>query len=80
MQHGYENATVDRLLDRELASTKRPERTAIFGQLQDVLARDVPLLPLWERKQIAVVRPGVEGVQNTFDPAQQMRFWLLSKR
>ncbi|MDA0172156.1 ABC transporter substrate-binding protein [Solirubrobacter taibaiensis] len=80
MQNGYENATVDRLLDREFGSTKQTERTAIFGQVQDILARDVPLLPLWERKRIAVVRAGVDGVQNTLDPSLQMRFWLLSKR
>jgi len=44
------------------------------------VARDVPLLPLWERKQIAAVRAGVEGVEKMFDPALQMRIWLLSKR
>ena len=71
---------MDRLLDRQRASTKRTERAGIFGRLQDALARDVPLLPLWERKQIVAVRSGVEGVQKTFDPALQMRFWLLSKR
>jgi peptide/nickel transport system substrate-binding protein len=80
MQNGYKNATVDQLLDRQLASTKQTERAGLFGQLQDVLARDVPLLPLWERKQMAAVRTGVEGVQQTFDPALQMRFWLISKR
>ncbi|MDA0159835.1 ABC transporter substrate-binding protein [Solirubrobacter ginsenosidimutans] len=80
MQHGYENATADQLLDRELASTKPAERAAIFGQLQDVVTRDVPLLPLWERKQSVAVRTGVEGVEKSFDPALQMRFWLVSKR
>ena len=80
MQNGYTNAVVDQLLDRQLASAKPAERAGIFGQLQDVLARDVPLLPLWERKQIVATGTGVDGVQKTFDPALQMRFWLLSKR
>ena len=80
MQNGYEDATVSRLLEREFASTKRTDRAAIFGRLQDILARDVPLLPLWERKRIAVVRAGVEGVQATLDPSLLMRFSLLSKR
>lgn len=79
MQNGYKSAAVNRLLDRQLASTKQTERAALFGQVQDILARDVPLLPLWERKQIVAVRTGVEGVQKTFDPALQMRFSLLSK-
>jgi peptide/nickel transport system substrate-binding protein len=80
MQNGYTNAVVNQSLDRQLASTKQAERAGIFGQLQDVLARDVPLLPLWERKQVVAVRTGVDGVQKTFDPALQMRFSLLSKR
>ena len=80
MQNGYEDATVRRLLEREFASTKRTDRAAIFGRLQDILARDVPLLPLWERKRIVVVRAGVDGVQQTLDPSLLMRFSLLSKR
>jgi peptide/nickel transport system substrate-binding protein len=80
MQHGYENATVDQLLDRQFASTKQTERAAIFGRLQDIVARDVPVLPLWERKQIAAVRAGVEGVQESFDPALQLRLRLIAKR
>ena len=80
MQNGYEDATVRRLLEREFASTNRTDRAAIFGRLQDILARDVPLLPLWERKRIAVVRAGVDGVQQTLDPSLLMRFSLLSKR
>jgi peptide/nickel transport system substrate-binding protein len=80
MQSGYANATVNQLLDRELASTEQAERTQIFGQLQDILARDVPVLPLWERKQLVAVRTGVEGVERTLDPTLQMRFRLLSKR
>jgi diaminohydroxyphosphoribosylaminopyrimidine deaminase/5-amino-6-(5-phosphoribosylamino)uracil reductase len=43
-------------------------------------ARDVPLIPIWEGKQIAAVRDGVEGVEKTFDPAFQFRFWLVTKK
>jgi peptide/nickel transport system substrate-binding protein len=79
MDNGYKSAAVDKLLDRQRASTKQSERAALFGRLQDAAAADVPVLPLWERKQIAAVRAGVDGVQRTFDPALQMRFALLSK-
>lgn len=80
MQNGYANATMHALLDQQLASTKQAERAAALSRIQDLVARDVPVLPLWERKQIAVLRPGVEGVERSFDPALQMRFRLLSKR
>ena len=42
--------------------------------------QDVPLIPLWEGKQIAAIRDGVEGVEKTFDPAFQFRFWLVTKK
>jgi peptide/nickel transport system substrate-binding protein len=77
--NGYENATVNRNLDLQLRTTREPARLQIIGELQDAVARDVPLLPLWERKQIAVVRPGVAGVQESFDASLQLRFSLLSK-
>jgi peptide/nickel transport system substrate-binding protein len=29
---------------------------------------------------VAAVREGVEGVEETFDPAFQFRFWLVTKQ
>ena len=40
----------------------------------------MPLIPLWEGKQVAAVRDGVEGVEKTFDPAFQFRFWVVTKK
>jgi peptide/nickel transport system substrate-binding protein len=79
-QNGYTSKTVDDLLDKEVSSSDDAERTDIFGQLQDIEAKDLPLLPLWEGKQVAAVRTGVEGVEKTFDPAFQFRFWLVTKK
>ena len=58
-------------------SAKREEA---FGKLQDIAAEDVPIIPLWEGKQVAAVRDGVEGVDKTFDPAFQFRFWVVTKK
>ena len=70
------------LAARPAARVDQPDRTRrrSSASSRTSLARDVPVLPLWERKQIVAVRTGVEGVEKTFDPALQMRFWLLSKR
>jgi peptide/nickel transport system substrate-binding protein len=78
--NGYENKEVNDLLDQELASEDASEREGIFEQLQDIQAEDVPLIPLWEGKQVAAIRDGVEGVEQTFDPAFQFRFWLVTKK
>jgi peptide/nickel transport system substrate-binding protein len=78
--NGYSNKEVNEALDTELKSDDEAERTEAFAVVQDAEARDVPLIPLWEGKQIAAIREGVEGVEKTFDPAFQFRFWLVTKK
>src|SRR3954447_6508672 len=79
-QNGYTNKTVDAALDTELKQSDQAKRTEAFGTVQDKEASDVPLIPIWEGKQIAAIRDGVEGVEKTFDPAFQFRFWLVTKK
>ncbi|HWK28793.1 MAG TPA: ABC transporter substrate-binding protein [Solirubrobacter sp.] len=79
-QNGYTSKRVNDALDKELESSDENDRTEAFKVVQQAEADDVPLIPLWEGKQIAAVRDGVEGVENTFDPAFQFRFWLVTKK
>jgi peptide/nickel transport system substrate-binding protein len=78
--NGYKNEEVNKLLDQELASEDASEREEAFEKIQDIQAQDVPVIPLWEGKQVAAVREGVEGVEKTFDPAFLFRFWLVTKK
>jgi len=75
----YDNKQIDSLIDQEKASTDTKTRTDAFAQIQALAAKDAPTVPVWQGKQIAVVRNGVSGVQETFDPAYIFRFWLISK-
>jgi peptide/nickel transport system substrate-binding protein len=79
-QNGYSNKDVNSALDTELKSSDETERTDAFGVVQDAEAADVPLIPLWEGKQIAAIKDTVSGVEKTFDPAFQFRFWLVTKK
>src|SRR4051812_4241637 len=79
-QNGYSNKKVDAALDQEIKQSDADKRTEAFGVVQDAEASDVPLIPLWEGKEIAAEREGVEGVEKTFDPAFQFRFWLVTKK
>jgi len=79
-QNGYTSKSVDDALDTEIKESDEDKRTEAFGVVQDAEAKDVPLIPLWEGKQIAAQREGVEGVEKTFDPAFQFRFWLVTKK
>ncbi len=75
----YDNPQIDAAIDKEKASTDTATRTAAFATIQKLAAKDAPTIPVWQGKQIAVVRDGVSGVQETFDPAYIFRFWLISK-
>lgn len=78
-QNNYSNKDVNKLIDAELAETDTAKREAIIGQLQDKTAEDVPIIPSWIGKNVAVARDGVEGVKETLDPTYIFRFWTISK-
>lgn len=77
--NNYSNPEVNKLLDQELAETDEAKRNEIIGQLQDITAEDVPLVPSWNGQNVAVVRDGMEGVKETLDPTYIFRFWGISK-
>lgn len=77
--NGYSNPEVNELLDQELAETDTAAREEIIGQLQDIVAEDVPLVPSWNGQNVAVAREGMEGVEETLDPTYIFRFWGISK-
>ena len=39
----------------------------------------MPTIPYIEVIQVAAVRDGVEGVEETLDPSYIFRYWLISK-
>ena len=79
-QNGYSNKEVNASSTRSSRADDAAAREEAFGKIQDIQAEDVPVIPLWEGKQVAAVRDGVEGVEKTFDPAFLFRFWLVTKK
>ena len=77
--NNYSSEKVNRLLDKELAETDPAKREAIIGQLQDIVAEDVPLVPSWFGKNVAVAGTGMSGVEETLDPTYVFRLWEISK-
>jgi peptide/nickel transport system substrate-binding protein len=78
-KNGYSNPKVNKLLDQELAETDTAKREQIIGQLQDITAEDVPLVPSWNGQNVAVASTAMEGVADTLDPTYIFRFWMISK-
>ena len=78
--NGYDNPQVDKLLSQERATTNQGQRDKIIGQLQDITARDVPMIPSWTGQNVAVAGKDITGVDTTLDPSYIFRFWLLNKK
>ncbi len=78
-QNHYKNTEVNDLVAQEQSESDPSARAETFSKLQDIAAEDVPFVPSWVGKNIAVYGAGVKGVEDTLDPAYIFRFWLLSK-
>jgi peptide/nickel transport system substrate-binding protein len=77
--NGYSNPQVNKLLDKEVGETDDAQRQKEIAQLQDITAQDVPLIPSWTGKNVAVATKSMEGVVDTLDPTYIFRFWMISK-
>ncbi len=75
----YDNPEMNKLLAEEKGSDDPDVRTKAFDQIQKIGATDAPTIPIWQADQVAAVRDGVNGVEETFDPSFIFRFWLISK-
>jgi peptide/nickel transport system substrate-binding protein len=75
----YSNPQIDKLLQVEEASTNDAKRSDAFDQIQALAAKDAPTIPIWQGGQVAAVRDGVNGVEDTFDAAYLFRLWVISK-
>ncbi|GAB1340274.1 ABC transporter substrate-binding protein [Streptomyces sp. E-15] len=76
----YENSTITgELIPRTAAESHRTDADGLFGEIQDIVAQQIPVLPVWQAKQYAVVRDGVHGVDYCLDPSTVFRFWEISQ-
>jgi len=77
MNTGYSNKDVDGLIQD---SQKYADRTRVaddFRRLQDDIAEDTPVIPLWQRKQYVVAIEDVGGSQYLADSNGVFRLWSL---
>lgn len=57
----YRNARVDELLEAGNRETDREKRRAIYDEVQEILARELPYVSLWHEDNVAVMRKGTTG-------------------
>jgi peptide/nickel transport system substrate-binding protein len=57
----YSNPAVDRLLEQGRSTNELAERKRIYGQVQRILAEDLPYVPLWWWNNVVVKKPALEN-------------------
>ncbi|MFD9036207.1 ABC transporter substrate-binding protein [Streptomyces sp. NPDC059567] len=78
--NNYDNRTITgSILPKTSAAADRSATTEDFNKLQDLVAEELPLLPLWQGKQYAVARDGINGLEWTLDASTVFRFWEIKK-
>jgi len=60
---GYKNARVIKLVAAGLATSNKARRIAIYGQLQDIMVADLPVMELHWAPVAALISPKVTGYQ-----------------
>jgi len=71
----YNSTTMDGLVANARANTDQTTRAGIYSQINDLIAADVPLIPMYQSGAYAVTKANVQGVY--LDISQQWRNWLL---
>ncbi|WP_392871218.1 ABC transporter substrate-binding protein [Streptomyces sp. LN499] len=80
LQNRYVNNDITaRIIPDTAAKAERGSTEKDFGELQDDVARDLPILPLWQGKQYAVAHDDIAGLEWTLDASTVFRFWEISK-
>ena len=68
----YRSADFDRSIDEAVSTLDRDKAKALYAQAQQIISRDLPMLPLWYPDIMVVARKGVENIQ--VDPSNDYSF------
>ncbi len=74
----YHNPKMNELIAAQRQERDAAKRSQILQQIQEILARDVPFIPLWQNKEYAFAQTGVKGV--AIEPNQQLPYWNITKK
>ncbi|MET9383811.1 ABC transporter substrate-binding protein [Streptomyces sp. NPDC002928] len=78
MNTGYSSPDVERLIQSTQQYADRSRVAQDFRALQEDVARDVPIIPLWQRKEYVVSSEDVGGGQYLSDGNGVFRLWRLT--
>lgn len=67
------------IIPRTRRQTDRAAAADAFGRAQDVVAEEVPVLPLWQGKQYLAARDDITGVEWALNSASVLQLWELGR-
>jgi peptide/nickel transport system substrate-binding protein len=73
----YFSDRANELIEKQRNTADPAARTAIFSELQDLLAQDVPYIPLWQSIDYVFAQKAIAGV--AIQPTQQILFGAIKK-
>ncbi|MEH6376586.1 ABC transporter substrate-binding protein [Streptomyces sp. KLMMK] len=79
LSNNYESKEITSRILATAANGSRPSTVGDYAKVQNTVAQDVPILPLWQGKQYAVTNERVSGLQWSLDASTVFRFWEISK-
>ncbi|MEE1793639.1 ABC transporter substrate-binding protein [Streptomyces sp. BE308] len=77
LHNGYASKQMDELITATLQYSDRGRTSADFKELQQLVGEDVPLVPLWQKKDYVVAKTDVSGSQYLSDGTGIWRLWEL---
>jgi peptide/nickel transport system substrate-binding protein len=69
----------NRLIPKERREPDRAAATGDFERAQDIIADEVPVLPLWQGKQYIAARDDITGVEWALNSASVLQLWELER-
>lgn len=73
----YYSDRANELIAQQRQAQNPLNRQEIFAELQQILAEDIPFIPLWQGKQYIFAQQNIQGV--IIQPTQISPFWTISK-
>ena len=68
----FSDGRVDRLIEQATASIDTAERLRLFGEVQKILAKEVPYISLWDKTNYAIAQRTLTGIH--LRPAADLLF------
>jgi ABC-type oligopeptide transport system substrate-binding subunit len=76
----YSNKEIrEELIPETRREPSRADATTSFARAQDIVAGDVPVLPLWQGKQYIAARDDITGVEWALNSSSLLQLWELGR-